>query len=370
MSIDFEAAIFTEANRPLEVATVSLPDTPSRGEVLVEIVASGACHSDLHVINGEWASPTPIVLGHEGAGRVVAIGPDVTTVAEGDHVILSWTPSCGKCRHCRSGRPVLCTVAHETAYASVSQDGRTRLRRGQDEVYSYLGAGTFGKYALVAESAAIKIRKDAPLEQASLVGCAVATGIGAVTNTARVRPGQSVLVIGCGGVGVNVIQGARLAGAGQIIAVDASAAKLDIASNFGATHTINARDVDVVEAVAELTRGDGVDYAFEAIGLAKTIETAFATTGPGGTTVLVGQVPDGVTVTLDPFRISNEEKRVIGSNYGSSIPTIDFPRIVDLYMDGRVNLDDLITSTIKLADINSAFDNMRRGEGIRAVISH
>lgn len=370
VAIEFSAAVFTEPNQPLRIEKVTIPESPAPGEVIVELVASGVCHSDLHVLNGEWASPSPMILGHEGAGRVVAVGAGVSTLAEGDHVVLSWTPSCGSCSYCVSGRPVLCPVAHGTAYESVSRDGTTRARLGGQEVYSYLGLGSFGRYAHVAESAAVKIRDDAPFAQAALVGCAVTTGIGAVTNTARVRPGESVAVVGCGGVGINVIQGARLAGASPIIAIDTSSSKLDLARRFGATHVINAREDDVPAAVLDLTHGLGVDYAFEAIGLKSTIETAFHTTGRGGTTVIVGQVSDGVTVELDPFLISNQEKRVIGSNYGSSIPTVDFPRIIDHYLNGRINLDDLVTSEIALDQVNDAFDSMKRGEGLRAVITH
>lgn len=370
MTIDFPAAIFRSVDTPLSVETVSLPDNPGPGEVLVEIVAAGACHSDLHVINGEWGTPLPIILGHEGAGKVVAVGRDVDHLTVDDHVIVSWTPSCGKCVDCISGRPVLCQIAHEFAYASVSRDGKTRVTQNEDSIYSYLGAGTFGRYALIPQEAAIRIRKDAPLQQAALVGCAVATGVGAAVNTARVRPGQSVLVIGCGGVGVNTIQGAKLAGAATIIAVDMSDDKLRSATVFGATHTINAGQVDTVDAVKDLTAGRGVDYAFEAIGLARTIEAAFACTARGGATVLVGQVAEGVTITLDPFVISNEEKRVIGCNYGSSIPAIDFPRIVDLYMEDKLKLDELITARISLPDLNTAFEAMSRGEGIRTLIDH
>ena len=370
MSIDFKAAVFNGPNKPLDVECLSITSSPGTGEVLVKMVASGVCHSDLRVVEGDWESPAPMVLGHEGAGVVVAAGAGVKSVKEGDHVILSWTPSCGRCEFCVSGRPVLCQLANDTAYRHVSFDGETRLRRRDTEVHSFLAVGSFGEYAMVPEAGAVKIRSDAPLAQASLIGCAVTTGIGAVVNTARVVAGETVLVVGCGGVGLNIIQGARLAGARQIIAADMSDDKLKLAHSLGATETVNPGDADLEEAVAELTRGRGVDYAFEAIGLGSTIEAAHRCTSRGGTTVIVGQVADGVKVSVDPFVLSDQEKKIIGSNYGSCRPSIDFPRIVDLYMEGRIELDSLITSRIHLTEINTAFDSMRRGTSVRSVIEY
>ncbi|MFV0254379.1 MAG: Zn-dependent alcohol dehydrogenase, partial [Beutenbergiaceae bacterium] len=327
---DVRAAVFTGPNKPLEVQNLQLPSEPGPDEVLVQMRASGVCHSDLHALDGDWQTPAPLVLGHEGAGVVVAIGAEVTDLAPGDHVILSWTPSCRRCEFCVSGNPVLCQLANETAYQHVYFDGRSRLRNGTQDVKSFLAVGSFGDHALVPATGAIKIRKDAPLAQAALVGCAVTTGIGAVTNTAKVEPGSTVLVIGCGGVGLNVVQGARLAGAKQIIAADVSEQKLDLGRSFGATHTINSREADVVSAVLELTGGRGTDYAFEAIGLPFTIEACYEAIRRGGTAVVVGQVADGVKISIDPFVMSDQEKKLIGSNYGSSRQSIDFPAIIDL----------------------------------------
>lgn len=370
MPIEFNAAVFNGTDRPLEIERLTLSETPGPREVLVKLAASGTCHSDLHVLKGEWESPAPMVLGHEGAGEVVAVGRDVKTLSEGDHVVISWTPACGACEFCVVGRPVLCQLANETAYKHVYFDGKTRLLRNAEPVKSFLAVGSFGEYAMVSESGAIKIRKDAPLKQASLVGCAVTTGIGAVVNTANMSAGDTALVVGCGGVGLNIIQGSRLAGARQIIAADTSEEKLALARKLGATHTINVRESDMNEAVLEFTRGRGVDYAFEAIGLAKTIEAAHGCTARGGTTVIVGQVADGVRISVDPFVISDQEKRIIGSNYGSCRTSVDFPRIIDLYMEGLVDLDSLITDSVPLAEINTAFDRMRRGEGIRTVVEY
>lgn len=368
--ITVKAAVFTGPNEPLQIQELEISDQPGSREVLVKMSASGVCHSDLHALDGEWETPAPLVLGHEGAGVVEAVGSEVEGLAVGDHVILSWTPSCGRCEFCADGRPVLCQMANQTAYKHVSPDGRTRLSRDGEDVKSFLGVGSFGSYAMVPETAAVKIRTDAPLAQAALVGCAVTTGIGAVTNTARVEAGSTVLVIGCGGVGLNIVQGARLVGAKQIIVADVNDDKLELGRTFGATHTVNSRNVDLVEEIHRLTGDRGVDYAFEAIGLPLTIEQSYRAVRRGGTAVVVGQVADGVTVSIDPFVMSDQEKRLIGSNYGSSRQSIDFPKIIDLYMEGRIDLDTMVTDRIALEDVNDAFDEMRRGRGIRSVIEY
>lgn len=370
MTLEFSAAVFTAPGSRLSVETMSLPQPLQDHEVLVRMSASGVCHSDYHILKGDWDAPAPMVLGHEGAGVVVETGKAVSRVHVDDHVVVSWTPSCGHCEFCARGRPVLCEFASDTAYQHLAHDGQTRLQMQGDAVYSFIGVGSFGEYAVVHEDVAIKIRDDAPLAQASLVGCAVTTGIGAVVNTAQMRVGETALIVGGGGVGLNVIQGARLAGARQIIVADIADEKLELAGEFGATDVINSKDEDLIQAVAELTHGRGVDYAFEAIGLARTIEQAYSCTVRGGTTVIVGQVADNVKIELDPFVISDQEKRIIGSNYGSCITSIDFSRIIDLYMDGQVDLDRLITKRIRLDEINAAFDVMARGEGIRTVIEY
>lgn len=366
---EIRAAVFEAPKRPLVVESLRIGE-PRPGEVLVRLAASGVCHSDYHVVLGEWSAPTPLVLGHEGAGVVEALGEGVTTVEVGDHVILSWTPYCRSCSYCLAGRPNLCELAARTAYASVLFDGTTRLSRDGAPVYSYLAVGSFGEYAVVPETGAVKIRKDAPLDTAAIVGCAVTTGIGAAINTAKVEPGASVLVIGCGGVGLSVIMGAALVSAWPIIAVDLHESKLARARRVGASETLNASTEDVPAAVAELTGGRGVDYAFEAIGLAPTIEQAYEALAPGGVAVVVGQVPEGVRASFDPFVMSDREKTLTGSNYGSARPPLDFRRIVELQMAGKLDLEALVSARIALEDVNDAFAAMDRGEDARSIITY
>jgi S-(hydroxymethyl)glutathione dehydrogenase/alcohol dehydrogenase len=369
MTIAFNAAVFREPDRPMTIERVTLPSTPPPGDVLVRITASGLCHSDLHAIVGEWEVPAPMILGHEGAGIVERVGAGVTSVQEGDHIVLSWTPSCGRCRYCVSGRPVLCDMAAKHSANHLSFDGKTRVRASDGQkVYSFAGLGTFGEYTMVPESAAIPVRKDAPFEQSALVGCAVTTGIGAVVNTAKARTSDIVLVIGCGGVGLNAVQGARLIGARRIIAADISDDKLDQARAFGAHEVVNTRTEDLVSRISQLTEGRGVDVAIEAIGLPQTIEAAYAVLARGGTAVVAGQVADGVTISIDPFVMSDQERSLVGSNYGSSRAEVDFPLLVDHYMSGRIDLDSLVTAIIPLDEINDGFASMQRGEGIRSVI--
>lgn len=371
MTIEFQAAVFRAPNAPLTIETVSIPTTPPPGDVLVRMKASGLCHSDLHVIVGEWEVPAPMILGHEGAGIVEAVGEGVTGLAPGDHVILSWTPSCRRCRYCVSGRPVLCDKVSEHSAHHLSFDGRTRITTSDGgEVYSFAGVGTFGEYAMVPESGAVPIRSDAPFEQSSLIGCAVTTGVGAAVNTARIRPDETVLVLGCGGVGLNAIQGARLVGARTIIAADLSDARLEQARHFGATETINTAQQSLSDRISALTDGRGVEVAIEAIGLPKTIEAAYASLARGGRAVVAGQVADGLTITIDPFVMSDSELTLLGSNYGSSRPAIDFPQLVDHYMADRIDLDSLVTRVIGLDEINEGFDEMKRGVGIRSVIKY
>ncbi|MCW4355204.1 Zn-dependent alcohol dehydrogenase [Hoyosella sp. YIM 151337] len=365
-----KAAVFEGVGKPIQVEELDLQD-PQEGEVLVRLAAAGVCHSDFHVVKGEWASDSgSLVLGHEGAGVVEKIGSGVTTVAVGDHVILSWVPYCGVCRYCQAGKPALCPKVEQTAYLNVQYDGTSRLSRDGEVVSSYLATGAFADHVVVHETGAVPIRKDAPLDRAALVGCAVATGVGAVINTADVRPGDSVLVIGCGGVGLSVIMGAKLVSAGQIIAVDMSDKALDLAKALGATAVINPSSTDVTVAVSELVGEAGLDWAFEAIGLKSTIEQAYELIAPGGTVVVVGQSADGVTIEIDPMVMSDREKSIIGCNYGSSRPAIDFPRLIDLYMAGKLDLDGLIGHTARLDEIGDAFERMRRGEGGRTVIRY
>ena len=363
------AAVFRAPGESLTIEEVEVSE-PGPGELLVRVHTSGVCHSDAHVVFGEWTAPTPLVLGHEGAGIVEAVGDGVIDVRPGDHVVLCWCPGCRRCEWCLSGRPQLCEVAAATAYASVMPDGTTRLRQGDRPIYAYLSTGTFGEYSVVPEAGAVVIPPDIPLDRAALVGCAVTTGFGAVVNTARVPAGATVAVVGCGGVGLSVIQGARAAAAAAIIAVDVREEKLTLARRLGATHAVCAAGSDPVSAVREVTGGRGVDFAFEAIGAPAAIEQAADMLAAAGTLVIVGQTPEGARVSLDPFRISDRELRVIGSNYGSSRPTIDFPRILELDRRGILNLDALITDRIELTAVNEAFAGMRQGIGARSVIVH
>ena len=363
------AAVMYGADRPLVVEEVQvLP--PQRGEVLVRLGASGVCHSDYHALIGEWTVALPTVLGHEGAGVVEEVGPEVSEVQPGDHVILSWAPNCRRCFYCAMGRPALCELMARTAAISLMFDGTSRLRIGDQPVYQFAGVASFGEYAVVPESGAIPIRKDMPLEGAALIGCGVATGVGAVINTARVEAGSSVLVIGCGGVGLSCVQGAVLSSAEPLIAVDLLDSKLEQARRLGATHTLNPSRDDVLGTVRALTGGRGVDYAFEAIGLTPTIEQAYEAIRPGGTAVVVGQVPEGHRISIDPYVMSDREKVLKGSNYGSCRPSIDFPKFVDLYLAGKLKLDEMISRTIKLDEINAAFDAMMNGEVVRSVIRY
>ena len=358
------AAVLYEPNTPLVVETVDL-DEPNDGEVLVRIAAAGVCYSDYHVMKGEWTMPMPMVLGHEAAGVVDKIGSGVTRVAVGDHVILNFRPNCGTCRHCVVGRPVICTGIETPRWFMF--DGTARLHKGGQDIHHFSRTASFAEYAVVQESGAIPVRKDMPLEPASLVGCSVMTGVGAAINTAKVEPGATVLVIGCGGVGLNIVQGARLAGAERIIAVDTLQSKLSYAREFGATDTLAASDGDVVARVHEMTDG-GVDYAFEAIGNPKTIVQAYEATGPGGTTVVVGMAPEHDVVSLNALSLPRTERVVMGSWYGSARPWVDIPKLVNLYMSDRLKIDSMISRTYRLGEINQAYDALDKGEVARSVI--
>lgn len=362
-----KAALFYEPGTPLQVEDVAIGE-PRDEEVLVRLHTSGVCHSDYHVILGEWSQPSPIVLGHEGSGIVEAVGPHVRDVAPGDHVILSWYASCRRCAYCVSGRPQLCPAPGRTAMRGLLPDGTTRLSIRGWPLYSYLAVASFAEYTVVPESGAIKIRPDMPLDRAALIGCAVTTGVGAVINTARVEPGSTTLVIGCGGVGLSVIQGAVLSSARRIIAADVHENKLRAAARFGATDLINSGQDDLLAAVQDLTGGHGVDYAFEAIGYPPTIELAYTAIAPGGTAVVVGMTPEGSRISIDPYILADSEKTLKGSNYGSARPSIDFPRLIEWYMAGKIDLDGLVSETVTLADLDEAFARMGRGETVRTLV--
>jgi S-(hydroxymethyl)glutathione dehydrogenase/alcohol dehydrogenase len=361
------AVVMREPGQPLAIEEVEIAE-PGPGEVLVRMAASGVCHSDLHVLLGEWEMGLPLVLGHEGAGVVEALGDGVQRVAVGDPVVLAWTPGCATCTYCVTGRPHICENLLQSAYQNVMLDGTPRIRKEGDAIYSFLAVGSFGEYAVVPETGAVPIAEGIPMDLAAVVGCAVATGFGAASNTVQVPVGASAVVIGLGGVGLSIVQGCVAQSAGLVVAVDVHDDKLELATRLGATHVLNATSTDPVVEVAALTGERGVDFTFEAIGLKATIEQAITMLGRNGTAVLVGMPPEGTRFEADPLTMTMFEQRVVGSNYGSCNAAIDFPRLLDLYQRGRVDLDALVTARIGLEDINDAFSAMSRGEGVRTVV--
>ncbi|MFM8304368.1 MAG: Zn-dependent alcohol dehydrogenase [Actinomycetota bacterium] len=334
---------------------------PDAHEVLVRTVASGLCHSDLHFLEGLYQCPVPAVLGHECAGVVEAVGDRVGYVRPGDHVITCISGFCGSCAYCLRGTPHLCDKV-----ALQPDPTRPRLQRGDQPVNQFAGLGGFAEHLLVHEHFLVKIRPDMPLDKAALLGCGVTTGVGAVLNTAAVRPGETVVVIGCGGIGLNAVQAAALVGAGRVIAIDRIAAKLDLATTFGATDVVDASAVDPVAAVMELT-GGGVDHAFEAIGLAATAQQAFAMLRNGGTATVIGMIPLGQRIELDGFQFLME-KRIQGSSMGSNRFRLDMPQYVEWYLAGKLKLDELVSATMPLEQINAGFATMKSGELARQLV--
>ncbi len=361
-----KAAVFTAPQHPLSVEELDLM-APQREEVLVRVAAAGVCRSDLHFLDGTLPHPSPTVLGHEGAGVVEAIGEGVTYVQPGDHVILCFTPSCAKCPYCIAGRPNLCVAGGRAAARGTLMDGTTRLSKDGQPVYHMTCTACFAERTVVPEGGVVKIREDMPLEQAALISCGVMTGVGAVINTARVQAGSTVAVIGCGGVGLNVVQGAALAGAVRIIAIDLLDYKLELATQFGATHTVNASKEDPVERVRSLSPG-GADYAFEVIGRPETMRQAYDAVRRGGLAVVVGLGPASAEVSL-PASSFLQEKTITGSAYGGARPRIDMPKLVDLYLAGKLKLDELISRRYPLEGINEAMDALRAGEVARSLIT-
>jgi S-(hydroxymethyl)glutathione dehydrogenase/alcohol dehydrogenase len=359
------AAVLYETKQPLVIEEVTL-DEPKQDEVRVKIKATGICHSDYHVIDGSWhAWSLPVVMGHEAAGIVEAVGPGVTQVRPGDHCILSWTTSCGRCRNCVGGEPSLCDgFSHPTGTAV---DGTYRVHKGNQPISTAVAFGSFAEQVVCHESQAIPIRQDMPWDKAALIGCATMTGVGAVLNTARVEPGATIAVFATGGVGLNVIQGGTLVNASQIIGVDLLDNRLAYARQVGATHVINSSCEDPVKAIKELTGGRGVDYAFDAIGLPTVSRQAYDATRRGGTTIIVGMAPTGAEIPV-PSDIPSDAKTLKGCFYGSTRPAIDFPKLVDLYMQGRLKLDQIVSRTYHLDEINEAFDALARGENARGVV--
>jgi S-(hydroxymethyl)glutathione dehydrogenase/alcohol dehydrogenase len=361
-----KAVVCREWNKPPVVETITV-ESPKRGEVMVKIGACGVCHSDLSATNGTIPLPPPLVLGHEAAGKIAELGEGVSDLAVGDTVVVSWIPTCGKCRYCVMGKPQLCDVA---ARATVTlPDGTSRLKDKDGKTLNHMaGTGVMAEYATLHRDNVIKIDPSIGMDKAAIVGCAVMTGVGAALNTARVEPGSSCVVFGAGGVGLNTIQGCAVAGANQIIAVDTADKKLQFARTFGATHTVNpTTDGDAVGKVMALT-GGGADYAFECIGLGATIQQAFNCVHKGGTAVVVGVSKPTEMVTIGAFLLPFQEKVLTGSMYGSARPSIDFIRILDLYKGGRLKLDELVTATYSIDQAQQAFDDLVAGVNARGVI--
>jgi S-(hydroxymethyl)glutathione dehydrogenase/alcohol dehydrogenase len=337
------------------------PHEAGPGEVTIKIMATGVCHSDLHAMNGELPQTAPFVPGHEGAGIISALGEGVTDLAIGDHVVVAWSPPCGKCKDCTERKsPHLCVMI-QFAIA-----GLPRFTRNGEDVYGMAGTGTFAEYLTVPQEAAIKIDDDVPFEIASLIGCGVSTGVGAAINTAKVKPGSSVVVFGCGGVGIAAIQGAHVAGAAIIVAVDLNESKLETAKEFGATHACKPDDLAAMRA--ELT-GDGFDYAFEAIGLPITMRAAYDAVRRGGTACIIGVGGMDKEVSFNGFELFFSEKTFMGSYYGSVDVRSDFHKLLALWKSGQLNLDGMISKRMKIEDVNEAFDAMKRGEVIRTVLT-
>jgi len=364
--MDIQAAILWQQKEPLSVERVEL-DAPGHGEVLVEVKAAGVCHSDLHPARGDWPAKTPLVLGHEGAGIVREIGQGVTSVARGDHVVLCWAPACGECPPCREGRAVLCDRLEKTTFRNRLPSGASRLHARQQDVAPFLGTACFADFVVVPQEAAIRVARDLPFDALATLGCAVLTGVGAVTNAARVHPGARVAVVGAGGVGLNVVQGAAIAGSERIIAVDLRPAPLAIAKTFGATDAIDGGG-DVPAAVRSLTAGRGADFVFDTVGTPATLAAAIASARKGGAVVLTGlsRVDSQGAVPMFPFVM--QEKRLIGSVYGSGNPARDIPRLVALYEDGKLKLRELVSRTYALAGINDALAALAASDGARGVV--
>jgi len=368
--LDIKAAVAFGAGEPLKVETVQL-EGPKAGEVLVEIKSTGVCHTDEYTRSG--ADPEglfPSVLGHEGAGVVVEVGPGVTGVSEGDHVIPLYTPECRQCKSCLSRKTNLCTAIRSTQGQGLMPDGTSRLSIGGDPLYHYMRTSTFASHAVLAEIAVAKIREDAPFEKVCYIGCGVTTGIGAVIYTAGVEPGANVVVFGLGGIGLNVLQGARMVGADKIIGVDINPNRKEMAEKFGMTHFVNPNEVegDLVPYLVDLTDG-GADYSFECIGNVNVMRQALECCHRGwGVSVIIGVAGAGQEISTRPFQLVTGRVWK-GSAFGGARGRTDVPKIVDWYMQGKIDIDPLITHTMALEDINDAFDLMHKGESIRSVVN-
>ncbi|MFN3745706.1 MAG: Zn-dependent alcohol dehydrogenase [Hyphomicrobiaceae bacterium] len=361
------AAVLTEVNKPLELLDLE-QEGPKEGEARVKVKAAGVCMSDWHIMIGDWPMPLPMVLGHEAAGEVVEVGPGVRNVKKGDHVIFSFRPNCGYCTYCARGSSVLC-IGHNDTPRWVMHDGTSRIKLNGEPVNQMARIGTFAEMVVCPAEQLVAVRKDLPWTHAAIIGCSVATGVGAAVRHAKVEAGSSVLVIGVGGVGLNVVQGARLAGAKTIIAVDLLDNKLQMATKFGATHILNAsREPELIKRIREITGGLGVDYSFDAIGTAKTTEQIIDALAPAGHATIVGIPHVEAKAQVSPFQMVFTEKKVSGTYYGSIRPTIDFGVLADLSMEGKLDLDSLISRTYKFDEINEGFQLMAKGQVARGVI--
>ena len=367
--METRAAVAHEAGKPLTIETVTLAG-PKAGEVLVEIKATGICHTDEFTLSG--ADPEglfPAILGHEGAGVVVEVGAGVTSVKPGDHVIPLYTPECRQCDYCLSGKTNLCQAIRETQGRGVMPDGTSRFSMGKDSVFHYMGTSTFSNHTVLPEIALAKVREDAPFDKICYIGCGVTTGIGAVINTAKVEPGSNCVVFGLGGIGLNVIQGLRLVGADIIVGVDLNPTKRELAEEFGMTHFVNPSEVegDLVPYLVDITKG-GADYSFECIGNVGVMRQALECCHKGwGESIIIGVAGAGQEISTRPFQlVTGRVWR--GTAFGGAKGRTEVPKIVDWYMDGKINIDDLITHTMPLEDINKAFDLMHSGESIRSVV--
>jgi S-(hydroxymethyl)glutathione dehydrogenase/alcohol dehydrogenase len=355
------AAVLREIGKPLEIENVQI-NKPKSHEVLIRTAAAGVCHSDLHFVEGLYRYPMPVVLGHESAGIVEQVGSEVRSVKPGDHVITCLSAFCGRCEHCLTGHMSRCQSPETKRQAG----DEPRLAKDGGAMNQFLNLSSFAEQMLIHENACVKIRDDMPLDRAALIGCSVTTGTGAVFHTSNVRPGETVAVIGCGGIGLACINGAAIAGAGRVIAVDMVGSKLNLAKQFGATDVVNAKDGDPVAQVIELTKG-GVHHSFEAVGLKKTAEQAFKMLARGGTANVIGMIPVGQMIELHGVDFLGE-KRIQGCAMGSNRFPVDMPRLVDFYLTGKLKLDDMISRRIKLKEVNEAFDELKRGEIARSVI--
>jgi S-(hydroxymethyl)glutathione dehydrogenase/alcohol dehydrogenase len=365
-----KAAVMYEVRKPLVVEEVEL-DPPKAGEVLVKMVATGVCHSDLHVYTGDLQRPLPVVLGHEGAGIVAELGPGVTKFAKGDHVVLTYLPACGDCKSCHTGHPNMCDLGAKLR-TGLMLDDTTRLHtvKGRQDISSFLFVSTFAEYSVVPQASLVKVPEHVPLERACLFGCGFTTGFGAMTNPIHIRPGETVTIVGCGGLGLAAIQGAKMSGAGKIIAVDVHEEKLSLAKKFGATHTIQNRHSgdEVIKEIMDITWGLGTDYSGEFVGTEQcdeTIDIAFRAIRKGGTMCLVGVgAADKTTMPIDAYTLALYRKRIQGVLFGDAQFKTDIPRYIDLYMQKKINLDDMVTKEFKLEDINTCFQNIFAGNKV------